>query len=305
MLILLVVAVGAAAGGAFALMSGTDEPTSAASANANNQLQTQSTGGGDATPIPGADTTQPSGRFGQGGGQGTNVEPITGTVASLTSTKIVVTSNGADIDIEVPADVRVQLRTVIASATGDLLPGTEITALLQRTADGAITATNIIVGGGGGGFGGGIGGRGSGGGTTGGTTPETSGFNAVQGTVVSLQNNELVMDTADGPVSVTVTDSTPVQLNLTFAQAANNLPVGSNVTIIGQRSDDGTFTPMSISNTALVLGPDGTPVQGQGGFGGGGFFGDGGFAPPGGFVPPDGFIPPDRLLQGGGAFPAP
>lgn len=265
-LILAVVGVGAVAGGAVAILSkGGGSP--------NNTVNAQAI----ASPTPAA-----TGTPGANNNFRLNAEPISGTVVSVTSTDLTLLSNGSNVDIAVPSTTPVSLSGTLATAADDLTAGTNVVAILQRDANGNLSATNLIIGNapGGGRFGGG-GSRFGGGGTTGGTTtgtpaPDTSGFNAVTATVVSFANDVLTLDTGSGNVDVNVTSSTPVRVTIPFSDATGKLTQGMQVTAIGQRDASGTYTPFTITTGGLRLsggfgGPGGTGGTGGGAFGSGGF----------------------------------
>ena len=281
----LLVALGAGSGGvAFALVGGADgtTPVAAAAGNQAGQLAggrqgpgagapdvTDDTGAvtasdeGDdtpqATPTPG--TAGPGGgqRPGAGGfgGAAAGLEPISGVVLSIDATGVVLTSSEGPVDVAVAADAPVRLSKTAVEAANDLAPGVEITAVLARQSDGTVSASNINVGGAAGGALGGLGGvrRGQDGGAG-----RAAGFNAVTGTIGAFSDGLLLLDTADGRIEVTVGDDTTVQLQRTFAEATADLGPDTEVTIIGRRSEDGTFEPITIATGALAL-------QG-GGFGG-------------------------------------
>ena len=116
-------------------------------------------------------------------------------------------------------------------------------------------------GGGGQGFGG-IGGRGG-----------------LTGTIESIVDGVITIETPRGPLQAIIDDDTTIQM---FSQGTlSDLPVGAQVRVTGQEGEDGVFEASSV----FMIPDDG----GFGGFGGG-FFGgqDGSGRPrfPGGFQPP-------------------
>jgi hypothetical protein len=267
LMLLVVVVLGGGVGGALFAFSGND--TSDPGITANLPTATPTTDG-SASRITGESaldgTVTPTGDlFGdgtrpQGGRQGFNFEPVSGTLASISLVGLVITSTdtGADTEVIVPPETPVRLSET-AGDTDALTPGTEIVALLQRAADGTISVTTITVGGFGRGFGGGGGGF-AGAGGTGGTTADGTEFNAVPGTITSYAAGALVLETADGSVNITVANDTPVQLTIPFADLTDQLAIDSEITVIGQRDDAGTYTPVTITTGTL---------GGFGGFGGG------------------------------------
>ncbi|MCH7745263.1 MAG: hypothetical protein IIC84_04235 [Chloroflexi bacterium] len=97
------------------------------------------------------------------------------------------------------------------------------------------------------------------------------------GTVESIVDGIITIETPRGPLQATITDDTTIQR---FSQGTlSDLPVGAQVRVTGQQGEDGTFEATSV----FMLPEDGFGV---GGFGGG-FFGgqDGSGRPrfPGGF----------------------
>ena len=75
-----------------------------------------------------------------------------------------------------------------------------------------------------------------------------SDFNTVPGTVASFETNHLTLITAAGPVTVLLAENTPIQLTIPFKNAINALETGENLTVIGRRTDDGTYTPNAITD---------------------------------------------------------
>jgi hypothetical protein len=244
MLLVLVVVGGTIGGVLFAFIGGDSGdaplvaivPTPTPPSTTDNAIAGDSIITSDGTRIP-------------GGRQGLNFEPISGTLASLSATGLVVTSTdtGANTEVVVPPETPVSLSET-AGDTSSLTPGTEIVAFLQRAVDGTITVTNINIGG----F------SGRGGAPSGGTTTDGTEFNAVPGTVTSYDSGTLVLETSEGTINVTVAEDTAVRLTITFADLTDQLDLASEITVIGQRDDAGTYTPIAITAGAL------------GGFGGGG-----------------------------------
>jgi hypothetical protein len=263
LILMVVVVLGGGIGGVLYAFSGSDteEPTAAAglpTATPSSSFDSLSVGDTvpDGSTIITGDGTRP-----QGGRIGGNIEPISGTLASISLVGLVVTSTdtGADTEVIVPPETPVRVSET-AGDTEALVPGAEIVAFLARAADGTISVTNISIGG----FGGAGGVGGGRAGVIGGTTTDGTEFNAVPGTITSFASGALVLQTADGSVDVTVADDTPIQLTIPFADLTGQLAVDSEITVIGQRDDAGTYTPLTITTGAF------------GGFGGGAFGGAGG-----------------------------
>jgi hypothetical protein len=294
LMLLVVVVLGGTVGGVLFAFNGNDAdaPAIAGAIPDATATPTFSVEGFGANSITGADGTSlldgtlPDGGGRFGGRQGLSIETVAGTLSSVSLIDLVVTSpdTGADTTVVIPPETPVRVSETAGDTTA-LMPGTEIVAFLQRAADGSINVTNVTVSNGvlagGAGFGGGAFGGGTFGGG-GGTTADGTEFNAVSGTITALSAGVLSLLTADGPVDATIADETPTQLTIPFADLDGELALESQVTIIGQRDDAGTFTPITV--TSGELGGFG----GRGGFGGGGGRrgqqGDGGF---GGFQIPE------------------
>ena len=310
--VVIVLALSVGVGGVlYAVAGGDDEPAVARTATgdqapgAGTQLGGAGAAGGDSgdalTPGTDATSAQPDDAApdaaelgGEGrafgdlfGGGGLPFEIIAGTVASVDASGVVLATTDGTLAIEIPADTPVRESKTAAEAGGDLTPGTEITAVLSRTSDGTIVATNITVGaadgfgfGGFGGFGGRRGGRlggrqggGDGGGDglsggdrQGGRRGDGSGargdFNAVTGTVDSFADGKLVLNTPDGTVEVIVANDTSVRVTQAFADASAGVGPDTELTVVGSRTEDGTFQP-----TTVVVGTLGLGGGGFGGFG--------------------------------------
>ena len=228
-------------------------PTSTADANdVGEQLQSESSG--DLVPDGGTRDGASGGRGRSGGG---GVTLIAGTLASIDSTGVTVTTTQGESVVPIPPETPVRLSKTIADASGNLIPGVELVAFLTRETDGTFSAANIVVGGSEG-RGDGLGrGRTGGGSTQGGTE-----FNAVTGTVTAFANGVLSLKAADGAIDVTVAGTVPVQLTIAFAAAAGELVLGETITVLGQTAEDGTFTPITMATGDLGR------LRGEG-FGGG------------------------------------
>ena len=142
-----------------------------------------------------------------------------------------------------------------ATPSTNLVVGADVTAVLARTEAGVV-ARNVAIGGAGtGGLGFGGGGRQGGG----------AGANVVTGTIASVGGGTLVIETAEGPVEVVLADDTPVLITRSFADAAGDLPQGTEITVVGQRTDDGELQAI-----AVTTGAPGPPRGGAGRGGRGG-----------------------------------
>ena len=206
-------------------------------------------------PRPGA---QPGGvqatRFG-------TIEGIAGNVVSLS------TSQGT-LEVTINDDATIQ--RFASGELQDLSAGQQVTVVGQRT-DGGVVARSIIVGTGGvgplptrpgfaggqggqqpGGFGGGQGGFGGGGA-------------ALSGTVESIGDGQITVNTEQGPLTATVNESTVIQV-LAAASLAD-LSEGQRITVVGTPGEDG-----AVSADSIVI-PLDVPRFPTGGFGGAGFGG--------------------------------
>jgi hypothetical protein len=263
MMLIVVVVIGGVIGGALSALGDDDTPARAAlpaatptpTADANDvggQLQSESSG--DFVPDGGTGDGASGGRGRFGGGGFT---PIAGTLASIDSTGVTVTTTQGESVVPIPPETPVRLSKTIADASGYLTPGVELVAFLTRETDGTFSAANIVVGG----FGGGGGGLG-GGRAGGGLTQDGIEFNAVTGTVTAFTNGVLSLKAADGAIDVTVAGTVPVQLTIAFSAAAGELALGETIIVLGQTAEDGTFTPITMATGDLGR------LRGEG-FGGG------------------------------------
>jgi hypothetical protein len=251
LMLLVLVIVGVTIGGALFAFTGEDSPVAAIVPTPTPAPE---------NAIAGESIVTDDGTRLSGGRQGLNVEPIRGILASISATGLVITSTdtGANTEVIVPPQTPVGLSET-AGDTSAITPGAEIVAFLQRTVDGAITTTSITIGGFGGG-GAGLGGFAGRGGTTGGgTAGDGTEFNAVTGTVTSYASGILDLETTDGSINVTVAEDTAIRLTIAFANLTDQLDLASEITVIGQRDDAGTYTPIAITAG---------PLRGFGGAGG-------------------------------------
>ena len=182
-------------------------------------------------------------------------ERIAGVVDSIDSSGVVLATDDGPLAVTIAGDVPVQLAKTVGDAVDELVVGADVTAVLARTEAGVV-ARNVAIGGAGtGGLGFGGGGRQGGG----------AGANVVAGTIASVGGGTLVINTAEGPVEVVLADDTPVLITRSFADAAGDLPQGTEITVVGQRTDDG-----GLQAIAVTTGAPGPPRGGAGRGGRGG-----------------------------------
>ena len=81
------------------------------------------------------------------------------------------------------------------------------------------------------------------------------------GTIQEIQGNSVTVITLQGPLQATVTEDTTIQLF--SAGSIGDLRVDMRVTVLGQRTEDGSVVAASI-----VVAPEGTLFSGGGAFGG-------------------------------------
>ncbi len=114
-------------------------------------------------------------------------------------------------------------------------------------------------------FGGG-GAAGGGGFTAGGFGGGGAGGGALRGTVDAIDGNTITLNTAQGPLQVTIAPDTTIQV--TTEGAIADLSDGMTLTVTGERAEDGTFNATNVFS--LPEGAQGFGGGGRGGFGGGG-----------------------------------
>ena len=176
-------------------------------------------------------------------------ERIAGVVDSIDSSGLVLATSDGPVAVTIAGDVPVQLAKTVGDAVDELVVGADVTAVLARNEAGVV-ARNVAIGGAGtGGLGFGGGGRQGGG----------AGANVVTGTIASVGGGTLVIDTAEGPAEVVLADDTPVLITRSFADAAGDLPQGTEITVVGQRTDDG-----GLQAIAVTMGARGAPRGGAG-----------------------------------------
>jgi len=258
-LLVVIVVVGGLIGGSLFAFRGDDDPAIAAlptatptpdASDANGQIQGDSSGDfviPDGAPGDGA-LGGFGGRQGGGGFGGGGFTPIAGALVSIGSSGVTITTAEGESVVPIPPETPVRLAKTVADAGSDLATGVEIIAFLTRETDGSFSASNIIIGGFGaaGGFGGGFAGGG-----TGGVTQDGTEFNAVPGTITAFVDGLLSLETAGGPIDVTVANDVTVQLTIAFSDASSELTIGETLTIVGQTAEDGTFTPITIATGDL------------------------------------------------------
>ena len=181
-------------------------------------------------------------------------ERIAGVVDSIDSSGVVLATDDGPVAVAITGDVPVQLAKTVADAVDDLVVGVEVTAVLARTEAGVV-ARNVAIGGAG------TGGLAFGGG---GRQGRGAGSNVVTGTIASVGGGTLVIDTADGPAEVALADDTPVLITRSFADAAGDLSQGTEITVVGQRTDDGGLQAIAVT-TGAPGAPGGGGGRGRGG----------------------------------------
>lgn len=207
---------------------------------------------------------QGAGGFG-GGGFGGGFAPMVGAIESIDGNLVSVGTPEGVLTAMVGGDATVS----ISSETGveGLELGQQVSVNGERDDTGSFVASAITVVTEGGAFGGGrtggqrqggFGGRGFG------------GTRALTGTVDSIEEGRVTIDTEQGPLPVAVNEDTTVRI--TSQGTIGDLELGMNVVIIGQPDEDGQV----VANSVNVV-PEGV-TQGFGGAGG--FFG--GLQRPGG-----------------------
>jgi hypothetical protein len=201
----------------------------------------------------------------RGGGFGGGLAPIVGAIESIDGNFVSVGTPDGVLTAFVSGDATVS----ISSETGveGLEVGQQVSVIGERDDTGSFLASSITVVAEGGAFGGGRTGgqrQGSfGGGVFGGTR-------ALTGTVESIEESRITIETEQGPLPVAVNEDTTVRI--TSQGTIANLEIGMNVVIIGQPDEEGQV----VANSVNVV-PEGV-TQGFGGAGG--FFG--GLQRPGG-----------------------
>ena len=202
---------------------------------------------------------QGAGGFGGGGfgGFGGGFAPMVGAIESIDGNLVSVGTAEGVLTAMVGGDATVS----ISSETGveGLELGQQVSVIGERDDTGSFVASAITVVTEGGAFGGGrTGGQrqgGFGGGRFGGTR-------ALTGTVDSIEESSITIETEQGPLPVAVNDETTVRI--TSQGTIGDLETGMTVVIIGQPDEEGQVVATSVNVV-----PEGLTQ----GFGGGGFFG--------------------------------
>ncbi len=200
------------------------------------------TGGG--APGVGTDT--------QGAGA-RNAEPLPGTVVSFESGTLRLETPDGEAAIAVADDAPVNLTKAVADAGDYLAEGAEVSVVARPEGSGGLAAAAVIVGAAGPGAGGG---RGFGGQAA-----------VVMGSITSLSDGVLTLETTDGPAEFTLADDTPVRITATAAEAAGELTAGVSVTAFVQREADGSLSAASVRIGEGAFGGPGGGRQ-RGGAGG-------------------------------------
>ena len=203
---------------------------------------------------------QDAGGFGGGGfgGFGGGFTPMVGAIESIDGNLVNVATPDGTLTAIVGGDATVSIST--ETGVEGLELGQQVSVVGERDDTGSFLASTITVVTAGGAFGGGrTGGQrqgGFGGGRFGGTR-------ALTGTVDSIEESSITIETEQGPLPVAVNDDTIVRL--TSQGAIGDLETGMTVVIIGQPDEDG-----QVMATSVNVVPEGL-TQGLGGAGG--FFG--------------------------------
>ena len=95
-----------------------------------------------------------------------------------------------------------------------------------------------------------------------------AGFGLQVGTVEAVDGNTMTLNTQQGPLDVSVSGETTIQM--TTEVPLSDLETGMTVTVAGERDEEGNFTAGNI--VVLPEGAEGAPFggfHGRGGFGGG------------------------------------
>lgn len=195
-----------------------------------------------------------AGAPGAGTGAGTldagarNAEPLAGTVVSFESGTLRLETPDGEAAIALPDDTPMNVTKTVAEAPPYLADGTEVSVLARPDESGVPAVAAIIVGSAGQGAGGG---RGLGGQAA-----------VTMGSIASLVDGVLTLETPDGQTEFAVVDDTPVRITTTAAEAAGELAAGVSVTAFVQRQADGSLAAASVR-----IGAGGG--FGRGAFGGG------------------------------------
>lgn len=196
-------------------------------------------GGGAAGAVPGE--TEAAGAR--------NAEPLTGTVVSFEGGTLRLETPDGEASIALPDDAPVNLTKTVADSDAYLADGAEVSVIARPDDSGGLAAAAVIVGAGAQGAGAGRG--------LGGFAP------VLMGTITSLSDGVLTLESANGPAEFAVPDETPVRITATAAEAAGELTAGVSLTAFVQREADGSLSAASVN------------VGGAGGGFGPGLFGGG------------------------------
>ena len=82
------------------------------------------------------------------------------------------------------------------------------------------------------------------------------------GAIVAFGGGTITIENTEGSVEAVVTDDTPVRISRLFSEASEDLAPGTEITVIGQRAEDGQYQAFMITTGALQ-------DSGLGRFGGG------------------------------------
>ena len=184
-----------------------------------------------------------------------NAEPLAGTVVSFEGGTLRLETADGEAAIALPPETPVNVTKAAADARDYLGDGTEVSVVARPDESGSLAAAAIIVGSAGQGAGGG---RGFGGQAA-----------VIMGSITSLSEGVLTLETADGASELAVADDTPVRITTTAAEAASELTAGVSVTAFVQREADGSLSAASVRiGGGAFGGPGGGRQRGGGGQGG-------------------------------------
>ena len=214
---------------------------------------------------------------------GFNFERATGTVLSVSDSTVTVKTETGEITASISSDTTFRITTLVQTTGNQVVdehlePGINVTAIIERSEEGANIARTLLIqpensfasgqnptffpergsqGGGARFRGGAQAGRGRGGST--GMTP--TGNLPLFGSVVSTDTDSVILETQQGQLKVTIDEATTIVRR--SEGTLEDIVEGYQVAIIGSREEDGTITANSISN--IPAGADGIPGLGLGG----------------------------------------
>ncbi|GEM_PF-6033731 len=225
----------------------TPTPVAAPTSGAPNAPAPALSGPSAATPVPTASSASaPSGRAPgtAPGGGGQLGRGVTGTIDKVSGGSVVVTARqGGQTTVTLGPNTVIQ--KIEMGTKADLKPGVVVTTTVRRQGGGAVgnvivgpRSAAVLMGAAGGMGGGGGGGVGMGG--------------ATSGTVSRVEGDSLTVDTAQGPVTLTLAADTAIQRLV--AAGIEDLAVGTNISVTGEPAADRS----SIAAATVLLMPTAT-----------------------------------------------